>query len=145
MAFHKPSDYAGNSFFPAKDHLTDLAIMVEPVSIVRDVPSTYKGKTRNRDEVLADLTVFGNTESLSTGTPTKVYKNTKVVHGMLTSTLEKFLGGATVARLEKIPTENGSGFVFRDVSDEIEGQVEKFYVAREDAAQKALASVPDFG
>ena len=144
MAFHKPSDYAGNSFFPAKDHLTDLAIMVEPVSIERNVPSTYKGSTRNRDEVLSDVTIFGNTESLSEGAPTKVYKNTKVVHGMLASTLEKFLGGATVARLEKIPTENGAGFVFRDVDDEIEKQVEKFYEAREAAATEALASVPEF-
>jgi hypothetical protein len=142
--FAKPSDYAGNSFFKPAEHMTDLAILVEPKSIERGVPSTYNGNTRMRDEVLADISVFSDQGALDKGEPSKVMKNCKVVHGMLTSTLEKILGGATVAIVTKIPTEKGEGFVFRDVDSDTENKVGAFFDAREAEVAAALEAVPDF-
>lgn len=144
MALSKPSEYAGASFFKPKDHQTDIALLIEPKSIERNVPSTYKGVTRNRDEVLADITVFSNQAALDKGEPTGELKNTKVTHGMLTSTLEKILGGAMAGVVTKIPTQAGEGYVFRDVSPEDEAKVEAYIEAREKAVEEALANTPDF-
>lgn len=138
--FKKPSDYAGNSFFKPAEHMTDLAVLLEPKTIEKNVPSTYQGTTRVRDEVIADITVFANQSALDNGTPTKIMKSCKVVHGMLTSTLEKILGGAMVATVTKTQTQNGSGYVFRDVDDATEGKVGAYYTAR----SEAVAAAPSF-
>lgn len=138
--FAKPSDYAGNSFFKPKEHQTDLAILVEPKTIEKNVPSTYNGTTRVRDEVIADITVFSNQGALDNGQPSKIMKSCKVVHGMLTSTLEKILGGAMVATVTTTQTQAGSGYVFRDVDDQTEAKVGAYYTARSAAA----ASAPSF-
>jgi hypothetical protein len=138
--FAKPSDYAGNSFFKPKEHQTDLAILVEPKTIEKNVPSTYNGTTRVRDEVIADITVFSNQGALDNGQPSKIMKSCKVVHGMLTSTLEKILGGAMVATVTTTQTQAGSGYVFRDVDDQTEAKVGAYYTARSEAA----ASAPSF-
>lgn len=135
--FAKPSDYAGASFFKPAEHMTDLALLIEPKTIERNVPSTYQGTTRNRDEVIADITVFSNQSDLDGGTPAKVMKSAKITHGMLTSTAEKILGGAMVATVTKIPTKGGSGYVFRDVDAETEGKVGAYYTARSEAAANA--------
>lgn len=142
--FAKPSDYAGASYFKPGDHQTALALLVEPKTIERGVPNTYAGQTKPRDEVIADISVFENQSALDSKTPTTVLKSTKVVHGMLTSTLEKILGGAMVATVTKIATKNGSGFVFRDVTSDIEAKVGEFYQGREAAVEEALASAPSF-
>lgn len=138
--FAKPSDYAGASFFKPGDHMSDLALLIEPKTIERQVPSTYQGNTRVRDEVLADISVFENQAALESGTPSKIMKSAKVVHGMLTSTLEKILGGAMVATVTKVQTKAGSGYVFRDVDAATEGQVAAYFTAR----SEAVAAAPSF-
>lgn len=135
--FAKPSEFAGASYFAPKNHMTSLALLIEPKTIERNVPSTYNNQTRNRDEVLADISVFENQAALDSATPTTVMKNTKIVHGMLTSTVEKILGGAMVATVQKIPTQAGSGFVFRDVDAATEAKVGEYYTARSAAAEAA--------
>lgn len=138
--FAKPSDYAGSSFFKPADHMNDLALLIEPKTIARNVESTYQGTTRLRDEVVADISVFANQAALESGTPSAIVKSTKVVHGMLTSTLEKILGGAMVATVTKVPTKGGSGYVFRDVKSETEAQVATYFGSRSEAA----AAAPSF-
>jgi hypothetical protein len=138
--FAKPSDYAGNSFFKPKEHQTDLAILIEPKTIERNVPSTYNGQTRTRDEVICDITVFSNQSALDNGQPSKIMKSCKVVHGMLTSTVEKILGGAMVATVTTTQTQAGSGYVFRDVDNETEGKVGAYYTSR----SEATAAAPGF-
>ena len=140
----KPSEFAGASFFKPAEHMTDLALLIEPKSVDKNVPSTYKGTTRNRDEVICDITVFANQAALDKGEPTSEMKSTKVTHGMLTSTVEKILGGAMVATVTKIPTQAGEGYVFRDVSPETEAKVGAYYEGREKAVEDALASAPGF-
>lgn len=138
--FAKPSDYAGASFFKPKEHQTDLALLIEPKTIAKNVPSTYNNQTRNRDEVIADISVFSNQAALDSATPTQVMKSCKVVHGMLTSTLEKILGGAMVGVVTTTTTQAGSGYVFRDVDSETEAKVGTYFTNRSAAA----AAAPSF-
>lgn len=144
MALVKTSDFVGAAFFKPADHMLALALLIEPKSIQRDVPNTYMNVTRNRDEVVADVTVFSNTDSLREGVPSEVILSAKFVHGMLTDTLSKIMGEATIATIVKIPTKGGSGFVFRDASDEATAAVTKYYEGREAAFAAALDDVPDF-
>ncbi|MDG4783228.1 hypothetical protein O7614_26565 [Micromonospora sp. WMMD961] len=144
--FAKPSSFSGGTFFRVSDHMTDLALLVEPKRIQKGVSNTYNGKTTLRDEVTADVTIFANSEALEKGEPSEVIKDAKFVHGMLTSTLEQVMGGAMVGILRRIPTANGSGYVFRDVAPEVESQVGDYYQKRESAVADALASgaMPSF-
>lgn len=140
--FAKPSDYAGASYFKPANHMNDLALLIEPKTIDRNVESTFNNQTRLRDEVIADISVFSNQAALESGEPTTIMKSTKVVHGMLTSTLEKILGGAMVATVTKIQTQAGSGFVWRDetITPEVTAQIEAYYNAR----SEATAAAPSF-
>lgn len=138
--FAKPSDYAGASYFAPKEYQTALALLIEPKTIERNVPSTYNNQVRNRDEVIADISVFDNQADLEAGKPSKILKSTKVVHGMLTSTLEKILGGAMVGIVTTTATKSGSGYVFRDVDSATEAAVGSYFSARSEAA----AAAPSF-
>ena len=141
MGISKVSDFVASGFFKPKEHMNDLALLIEPVSVARNQPNTYQGKTTTRDEVLANISVFANQADVEAGKPSQVLRNYKVVHGMLTSTLEQVLGGAIISNVEKINTQNGSGYVFRDVKDAaIFAKVEGYYDNREAAA----ASAPSF-
>lgn len=138
--FAKPSDYAGASFFKPKEYQNDLALLIEPKTIQRGVENTYNGKTTLRDEVVADISIFSNQAALESATPTTILKSAKVVHGMLTSTLEKVLGGAMVATVTTTATKSGSGYVFRDVDAATEEAVGNYYKSR----SEAVAAAPSF-
>jgi hypothetical protein len=144
--FAKPSEFTGGTIFKPANYMNDLALLVEPKRVDKGIPNTYNGKTTMRDEVTADITVFGTSEALDKGEPTEVIKSAKVVHTMLTSTLERIIGGAMVAVIRKVPTKSGSGFAFRDVEPTIETAVGAFYEKREAAVVDALASgdMPSF-
>ena len=140
MGFAKPSDVSGGTFFKPLDHMNDLALFIEPKRIDKGIENTYNSKTTLRDEVTADITVFANSEALAKGEPTEVIKGARVVHGMLTSTLERVMGGAMVCVVRKIPTKSGAGYVFRDVEWEVEAAVGAYWEQRESAVPEALSS-----
>jgi hypothetical protein len=140
MGFAKPSDVSGGTFFKPLDHMNDLALLMEPTHIVKGVANTYNGKTTLRDEVTADITVFATSEALEKGQPTAVIKGARVVHTMLTSTLERVMGGAMVAVVRKVPTQAGAGYAFRDVDWSTEAVVGDYFERREGAVDEARAS-----
>lgn len=143
--FKRPSEFAGGSYFKPAEYMTALALLVEPKKVERDVQSEYKGEVRVRDEVISDVTVFGNSESLETGIPTEVIKDTRVTHGMLTDTLSKIIGDPLIGVIRRIPTKRGSGYAFRDLEDA--GQIDQaaaFFFKRNEDKAAALASAPDF-
>lgn len=143
--FGKASDYAGGSFFKPGDAMSDIALLIEPHKIDKNVSSTYQGTTRLRDEVTCDITVFATTESVGLKQPTAIHKGIKVVHGMLTSTLERNMGKPFLGVVRKIPTKGGSGYVFRDVEDNAHvGLVSEYYVEREAEVKANLADAPSF-
>lgn len=140
--FSKASELTGSTFFKPKDYETALALLVEPKEFQADVPAKdFNGNAITRDEVIADITVFANTEALEAGTPTEILKSVKITHGMLVGTTSKILDGAMVSIVRKIPTQKGSGWAWRDSEGDAETQVAAYYEAREEAA----ANAPDFG
>jgi hypothetical protein len=96
--------------------------------------------------VLCDITTFATVEAVETKTPTTIQKDAKIAYGMLTSTLERNgMGNPFVGVLRKIPTKNGSGYVFRDIErgEHIQALTD-YYVAREAAVAEALTNAPGF-
>lgn len=146
FSFTKPSAIAGGTYFKPIDHMNDLALLIEPTAIVKGIENTYNGKTTLRDEVTADVTVFATSESLDNGEPSTVIKGARVVHAMLTSSLERVMGGAMVAVIRKVPTKSGSGYAFRDVDWSVEAVVGAYFERRENAVSEALSSgaMPSF-
>ena len=144
MALVKTSDFVGGAYFKPLEHMNDLALLIEPKSIQRDVPNTYQNRVSTRDEVLCDVTVFGNTDALRDGKPSEFIKAAKFTHGMLTDTLSKIMGESTICTIAKIPTQNGSGYVFRDASDEATVAATAYYDKRNAELDAAMADAPDF-
>lgn len=147
LNFVTPSAYAGGSIFKPADHMQDLALLIEPKSVAHDQPNTYQGKTTYRTEVTSDITVFKNSEALEKGQP-EILKSVRVVHPMLTDTLEKILAtgpnNAAVSILAKVPTKNGSGYVFRDVPGDRLELVIKWSADQDAAIAAAVEDAPDF-
>lgn len=143
--FGKASDFAGGAFFKPADHMADIALLIEPTKIDRGVSSTYQGTTRQRDEVTCTVTSFATVESIDNGEPTATLKDVKVVHGMLTSTLERNMNKPFLGIIRKIPTKGGSGYVFRDVekADHIT-KASDYYIAREAEVAANVAAAPGF-
>ena len=144
MALVKTSDFVGGAYFKPAENMNALALLIEPKSITRDVPNTYNGKSSVRDEVLCDISIFANTDALRNGEPSEVIMAAKVVHGMLTDTLSKIMGEATIATIAKIPTQKGAGYVFRDASPEATAAVTAYYDKRNAALEAAMADAPSF-
>lgn len=144
--FGKASDFAGGSFFKPAEHMNDIALLIEPKSIEKNVASTYQNQTRHRDEVLCDITTFATVESVESKTPTTIQKDVKIAHGMLTSTLERNgMGNPFAGILRKVPTKGGSGYVFRDIENgEYIQALTDYYTEREAAVEAALADAPGF-
>ena len=138
--FAKPSEFTGGAYFKPLDHMNDVALLVEPKRIDKNVENTYGGQTRTRDEVTATVSVFATSEALEEGRPSAVMGDVRVVHGMLTSTLERLIGGAMVGVIRRVQTKSGSGYVFRDVEPGIEAQVAAYF----DNRSAAVAAMPSF-
>ena len=139
--FKKASDLSGGSFFKPKENQTALALLIEPKDFQKDVPGKdYNGNPNTRDEVVADITIFGNSESLDKAEPTEIIKSTRITHAMLVGSASKVIGDAFVAVVRMIPTQNGSGYAFRDPEGDAEDRVAAYYEKRESAA----ADAPDF-
>lgn len=142
--FVKPSEVARGEFFKPANHMTDLALLIEAKRIDRNVPNEYKGVTKPRDEVTADITIFGTSEALEKGVPTRVLRAAVVVHAGLTSRLEQAIGAPFLGVVRKQEMKNGSGYTFEDCNAAVEEQVAAFYTKREAAIKAALADAPDF-
>lgn len=135
--FKKPSELSGGSFFKPAEYQTALALLVEPKELHKDVPNEFKGKVQPRDEVVADITVFNNSESLEKGEPSEIIKSTRVTHSMLTGTLSKMIGDPLIGIIRMIDTKAGSGYAFRDAEGDAPDLVEAYYDKREAAVESA--------
>lgn len=145
--FGRPSEYLASSFFKPADHMLDLALIVEPKQILKDQPNEYQGRKSLRDEAIADVTVFANSESLDKGEPTEVLRNCKIVHGMLVGSCEQILNSdkpALLGVVQKIPTKNGSGYAFRDTDTVTTDKVIAYWQKRDEKRAAAAEDMPDF-
>lgn len=138
--FTKPSAGSGGFFKPA-DHVNDLALIVEPKSIKRDVPNEYQGKTTLRDELTCDITVFRNSQNVEQCAPHDVLKNVVVDKQVLTK--EATIGEVMLARVGKPSGKNY--YAWLEVTDAaVEAACAAYFEKREGAIADALADVPDF-
>lgn len=145
MALKRSSEIQGGSYFKPETHKDAVAILVEPKSVQRDVPNTYKGVTKNRDEVQGDVTLFLSEADLAAGKGVEV-KATTFTHPGITNRLSRALGEAVVGRLGKKQFDNAPApaWVIEDVADEAFDKVAAYYEAREAAVKAAVDSAPGF-
>ncbi|GLZ81424.1 hypothetical protein Afil01_62310 [Actinorhabdospora filicis] len=119
-------------FFDPKKHLNHTALLIEPRSIARDVPSVYMGEETRRDEVTARVTVFATMDELRAGSPASDSVQ-KITHRMLAADASRLIGGAfptVVASLEP----KRKGFVWRAPSSQV-AQLLKAYYDKRGASQ----------
>ncbi|MEU7570349.1 hypothetical protein [Micromonospora sp. NPDC049240] len=142
FTFAKPS--AGEFFKPA-EHMNDLALLIEPKSIRKNVPHTYQGVSSVRDELTADITVFRTEESLDKAQPSRVIKGATIAHKYLVADLEAAIGQVFLGVVTKKPFKNGgSGFVWKSVDPSTEAKAANYFTNREAAISAALDDAPDF-
>ena len=138
-----------SNFLSPADHMSAKAILVEPIKLLKDQESTYQGKTRIRDEGVADFTIFGTQESVDTGVPTDILKAHKVGQKVLAREIGENIGEQLVCVLKKVPMGEGTGYVFRskeeDVSNDTFAKVEAYIEKRDAEVQSAMDDAPDFG
>lgn len=140
-------------FFNAKEHLNDLAIIVEPTKfIAKGFKSNYgDGKT---DGVEFRATVFRAQANLDEGKPFSI--GTFVVTDTnLVKDLKKYMddgkekGDERPAQIVRIvhhqPKTGNRTMVFRAPQDEDYAKAVSYYEAREAGTAAALANVPSFG
>lgn len=146
MAIKKASSLSsGGTFFKPGDHGDALAILFEPKSIRRDVPNTYQGVTKNRDEVTADITIFRTQDHIAGKRSPEVITGAIVVHGAICSALEEVMGEATIGVVRKIQGKTGNTYWgLKDPADDVFAKVEGWYSEKEAALQKAMDEAPGF-
>lgn len=147
MTLSRPSEHTRSGFLKAKEHLTDLALLIEPKSIRKDVPQTFNNAPAGtKDEVIADVTVFADQRALDSGTPTRVLKGIVIKYPYITEKLEPIIpDGAQVGRVVMTSLKSGNTAAnLQDVDDDAWGKVSAYYEGREQAVAAALDSAPSF-
>lgn len=146
MSLKRSSEVSGGgTYFKPADHDTAAALLVEPKSVQRDVPNTYAGVTKNRDEVTADVTVFKSAADLANGNGVEA-KGVIFGHPGIVNRLRNAIGEGVVGKMGKEQFKNAPApaWVIADIDDAAFEKVAAFYEKREAAVKAALADVPDF-
>lgn len=146
MGLSKASDNSSGGFFKPADHANALGILFEPKSVKRDVPNTFKGVTKNRDEITADITIFTNQEQLDGKREPLIQKGVVIGYGGINSALEPELGGGAVAGIVRKRKSNNDNeyYALVDPDSATFSKIEAYYERREAARQAAVESAPDF-
>lgn len=146
MALKRTSEIAGGSaYFKPAEFADAVALLVEPKSVQRDVPNTYAGVTKNRDEVTADVTVFATAADLEAGKGVE-HKGMTFTHAGITNRLKNAVNESVVGKMGKKQFEKSPApaWVIDDVDDATFDKVAAYYEAREAAVAAALADAPGF-
>lgn len=144
MALTSLSDISGGGdWFKPEDHASAAAILFEPKSIEKNVRNEKYNNTR--DIITGVITIFATEADVEAGKPSQIMQAGKLDKTALISTLERVMGGATVARVFKGPFKNGNtGWQFDSVPPAIEAKVAEYLDAREAEVAAAVASAPGF-
>lgn len=158
MALKRSTDIqGGSSYFKPAEFKSAVALLIEPISVAHDVPNTYLGVSKVRDEVTADLTVFATQADLDAGNGVE-FKSMVFTHSGIVNKISGEIGNSVVGRLGKKQFEKSPAPAWvidpdataattegTPVEDETFDKVAAFHEAREAAVQAALADVPAFG
>lgn len=133
----------GGVFFDAKNHMNDLALLIEPVRILKDQPHEYEGVKSTRSVAVVNIAVFANSEAIETQTPSEILENAQITSSILVQDIETngWIGEAACQVIRK----GGRAYVWRDPEPEHEKAVEAYYLAREAEVAANLTEVPSFG
>jgi len=147
MSLSRPSEHTRSGFMKVKEHLTDLALLIEPKSIRHKVPQTFNNAPAGeKDEVIADISVFADQRALDSGNPTRVLKGVVIKYPYITEKLEPIIpDGAQVGRVVMTSLKSGNTAAnLTDVDDATWAAVSAYYEGREAAVAAALDSAPAF-
>lgn len=130
----------GGRYFKPGDHATDVALLVEPKEFEADRPGKKYGP---KDAIHADVTYFGSHNELDEGKGVEEYGT--IIQGVaLVRDLKPLIGKATVAVITKVPTDNGSAWVWRQPSQDVIEKVVAYAKERDAALEAAKDEMPDF-
>ena len=145
MALTKAS--AGGDYFNPKDHMLDLAIIIEGKRILKDQDHEYDGVKSKRDVAIADISCFRNYEDIENETPSLILEGANVTASILVSDIEAngWLdgeGGVAVIRKPK------RAYVFRSDAENLKPDAEAaafaYYERRNAEVEANLDDVPDY-
>lgn len=139
----------GGAFFKPADHAADLALMVEPKRVLKDQRNEYNGDVTIRDEVVADISVFRNSQNVDQQEPFEVIRDGKITNTALVSEAREHIpapGEDGVPMLVKVGKRQGKNYYeFKfDVPDNVVAAVAGYYTKREAALNEAVADAPGF-
>jgi hypothetical protein len=140
VALTKPSQNAPGGFFRAADYTDAVAVVIEPVSLRTDVPNTYRGVTKNRDELTANVSAFLDFDSLDAGKPT-VSKNVIIDKVAIVNAAKD---GAVAGVVRKLAGKENEYFALVDLDNATQVKVDAWYDGREAATQAAIDAAPGF-
>lgn len=132
----------GGGFFAPKDHLTDVAILIEVKRFQLQRPSNFGPK----DAAHVNLTIFKDMAALDGGTP-EVQLGVIIDATCLVRDLETLVGKATVVKLAMAPSTKAGykpAAVFREVDAPVQEKVVAYATGRDEALAAAIADAPDF-
>lgn len=146
MALKRASDNAGGTFIKPAELSGALALLFEPQSIKRDVPNTYKGVTKNRDEITTNLTIFNNQDQIDGRQDPVVQAGMICGYSGINSALEPELGGGAVVGIvrKKKSAEGNEYYGLVDPDGATFAKVESYYEKREAARQALIDNAPSF-
>ncbi len=136
----------GGAFFKPAEHAADLALMIEPKRVMPDQKNEYNGEVTYRDEVVADITIFRNSQNVESQTPFEVIRDGRISHSALVSEAREHIGPDSAPMLIKVGKRAGKNYYeFKfDVPDDVVSAVAGYYTKRESALAEATADAPSF-
>lgn len=142
MAFKvKALPQSGGTFAKLPELAKAKALLIEPKRLEENRPS---GNFGAKDTIHADVTVFGDLNSISTATPTELLPGTMIQGSMLVRDLTDAIDEAVIVTVSKETFSTGnSGWIMREVDAEFQAKVVEYAEAREAATEAAMADAPD--
>ncbi|WP_405056946.1 hypothetical protein OG474_29930 [Kribbella sp. NBC_01505] len=136
---------SGGAFFKPGDHSADLALMIEPKNVLENQRNEYQGDVTFRDVVVADITVFRNSQNIETQSPFEVIRDGKIDKTALVSEAREHVGTGVpmLVTVGKKPGKNYYVFNFDVPADRVTA-VAGYYTNREAALAEATANAPSF-
>lgn len=133
----------GGTYFNAKEHLGDLAIVIEAKAIKRDQPHEYEGTKSTRDVAVADISCFVSQADVDARKPSVVLKDAQITAQVLVADIESngWIGvpAITVVRKPK------RAYVWRnEIDPAVKAAAAEWYTNRQAEIEANLAAVPDF-
>jgi hypothetical protein len=137
--FKNPS--SGGDFFKAAEHMTDLAIVLEPKRIYTEPDPFNPGQTR--ECCTADIAIFRDSGDVEKAEPSEVMLDAKITGQLLVADINKegWVGEVVLVTIET--TKSGRGYVWRSVTfPGAQDAAAKWFTERETARTEAAASFP---